>query len=202
MELLARHTKAMQAAGAASIITAALLAVPLFAANEESDTTGLSAHYYADHIVRLFGKTGAEVPGAFDNLSIDTSAFDFAAYTSNTCYRPTENDLAACKEEFGPYADLKGTYNSGALNRILSEVPYLATAAHLAPSPAFTIDIEEKSTRQEPMTIEESTREESEKLWDACQIKEDSQSAAARCYQRNIRRTQEWNRGVEEGNVY
>ncbi len=202
MKHLSNHLKAMQAAGAASIITAALLAVPLFAANDTSETTGLSAHYYADHIVRLFGKTGAEVPGAFANESIETSAFDFAAYMSHTCFRPTDNDLASCKEEFGPYADLKSTYNSGSLRAILTQVPYLLATAHLAPAPVLTIRIENESSSKTFITPEEQTREESKKLWNACQIKEASRSAAARCYQRNIRRTQEWNRGVEEGNVY
>lgn len=199
MDLLTSHLRAMQTSAAASIISAALLALPLLAAHDVSEISGLSSSHYANHIIYLFQKTGAEVPGTFTNLSIETSGFDFAAYMSHTCFRPTENDLPRCEEEFGPFANLKKAYESGELHDILSNVSYLATAANLTPSPKSAVTIEEKKTST---TVEEDVREESKKLWKACQIKEPTRAAAMRCYQRNIRRTQEWNRGVEAGNVY
>lgn len=200
MDLITSHLRAMQTAATASIVSAALLALPLLAANDVSEISGLSKSHYANHIITLFQKTGVEVPGTFTNVSIETSGFDFAAYMSHTCFRPTENDLPRCAEEFGPYADLKNTYENGELHDILKNVSYLEATANLAPSPKAAIKIEE--TKKNSKTIEDNVREESKKLWRACQIKEPTRSAAMRCYQRNIRRTQEWNRGVEEGNVY
>ncbi len=200
MDLLTSHLRAMQTAAAASIVSAALLALPLLAAHDVSEISGLSNSHYANHIVYLFQRTGVEVPGTFTNLSIETSGFDFAAYMSHTCFRATKNDRSRCAEEFGPYANLKETYENGALHSILSEVSYLATAANLTPSPKSAVNIGE--AKKTPKKVEESVRQESKKLWKACQIKEPSREAAMRCYQRNIRRTQEWNRGVEAGNVY
>ncbi len=199
MDLLTSHLRAMQTAAAASIMSAALLALPLLAAHDVSEITGLSRSHYANHIVYLFQKTGAEVPGLFTNLSIETSGFDFAAYMNHTCFRPTKNDLPSCSEEFGPYANLKKTYENGELHGILSNISYLSAAANLTPSPKSVTTIEEKKTSA---TVEEVVRKESKKLWKACQIKEPTRATAMRCYQRNIRRTQEWNRGVEAGNVY
>lgn len=206
MEPITRHLSAMQTAAAASIVTAALLALPLLAAND-AQVTGQGDSFYAQHIVLLFQKTGAQVPGTFDNLSLETSGFDFAAYVSHTCFRPTENDLAACSEEFGPFANLKTTYDSGTLNRILQSTPYLIDAAAFAPTlkkeEIVEPSVENKTipSDAQPTPSEAMIRERSVMLWKECQIKEPTREAASRCYQRNIRRTQEGNENAE-GNVY
>ncbi len=207
MEQLTRQLSAVQTAATASIVTAALLSLPLFAASTDT-TVAIRNEYDAKHLVSVFQKTGAETTGSFTNRSIDESGFDFTAYRSNTCFSPTENDLAACRQEFGAYADLRATYESGELNVILETVPYLKDAAAFAPAPK-TMQTMERSPESEGASnsvqlttpIERLIRERSEKLWKECQIKEPSREAASRCYQRNIRRTQEWNQPAE-GNVY
>lgn len=101
-----RQAHAAQFSAAALLMTVALTALPLLAADQYEET------YYAGQIVQIFQKMGAETPGIYANGSLDTSAFDFASYFGNTCFRPTEFDMAGCKEKFGPYANLKETYDS------------------------------------------------------------------------------------------
>ena len=203
MEQLRTHLHAIQTAAALSLATAALLALPLLAA-DVSSTSGLSDAYFMEHIVSVFEKTGAETAGSFDNDSIETSGFDFAAFVSNTCYHPTEYDVAACKKEFGPYWNLKNVHDDGTLHTILRGVPHLAKAAALVPAPAAERqDEEKKDTGAADNGVlfltpgEREVRERSLKLWDACQEKESTRADASRCYQRNIRRTQLWNPDVD-----
>ncbi len=199
MEQLLCNLRAMQTAATAALVSLALIGLPLLAANDDS-VTGLSNAYYAEHIIKLFQKTGAEVVGTFDNASVSSSGFDFAAYMSHTCFRPTEYDSAGCKREFGPYWNLNTTYHSGALNMILRGTSFLAGAAHLAPTQAVIKKVEEKEVEETntnttlfntPSALE--VRARSVKLWNACQAKESSREEMSRCYQRNIRRTQLWN---------
>ena len=114
--MFSSHLRALQFASAATIVTAGLIALPSLAENLATDK---SADYYASYIAKRFQRVGAEQIGTYDNASIATSAFDFAQYTSNTCYSPTENDIAACKQEFGPFYNLKDTMTRGTLSLIL-----------------------------------------------------------------------------------
>lgn len=198
--LFQTHLRAMQTAAGLCLGTAALIALPLLAADWAPAGTVFPDSYYADHIVKLFQKTGAAARGTFDNLSVGTSAFDLPAYVSHTCFRPTEYDIPRCKAEFGPYFNLKETYNSGMLGDIVRGVPYLAGVANLVPSPTNSVARAEQAIK--PVIVQDSTRKRSVELWRICQEKTGySRADASRCYQRNIRLTQDWSVMVE-GNVY
>lgn len=190
------HLRAMQAAVAVTVVTTAVLGLPLFAAEETE--SGLTDSHYANYIVKRFRKVGSETSGTFDNKTVATSGFDFAAFMSHTCFNQTKNDIASCKEEFGPYFNFKETYESGKLTAILSRVPYLAPAAQIVPTITVKAIVQPKAASGYPQQI---TRERSLELWKICDSHEDTREAAARCYQRNIRRTQEWSAAVR-GNVH
>ncbi len=209
MDQISRQFRAMQAAATASVLTAAVLALPLLAAENSTDFVG---NVDSQNIINLFQKTGAETVSSFDSRSIDSSGFDFAAFISNTCFRPTEFDLASCKEKFGRYADLKATYNSGELYKILSSVSYLAGSAKFAPAPAKlaekakTVSETVKFTRSNDVIYvtdnEREIRERSVKLWRICQTKEFSRADEVSCYQRNINRTALGEERPAEENVF
>lgn len=206
MEQLKSHFTAMQAAAATSIVTAAILALPLFAA-EQSPVQAIWNESDAAHLVSVFEKTGAETVGTFGNRSIDDSGFDFAAYKNNVCFSPTETDIPACKREFNAYADLRQTYKSGQLNAILRTVPYLAGSAHFAPSGSMTQQTLQSSSSsgngvQYVTPSQEALRERSVTLWNVCSKLHLTQAATVRCYQRNIRRTQEWSNPFDTSSVY
>lgn len=190
--LFQSHLRAMQTAAALCLGTAAVIALPLLAAGPSYPDS-----MYADHIVKLFQKTSAESRGNFDNLSVATSAFDLAAYVSHTCFRPTAFDIAGCTAEFGPYFDLKETYNSGKLGEILKGVPYLAGVANLVPSPMNSVA--QAVEVVQPVVQKDSTRERSIELWRICQEKAGYVRAdAAACYQRNLRLTWDFDVTVAE----
>lgn len=198
------HAQAFQVSAAAVLVTAALTALPLLAADQYDSS------YYAGQIVTMFQKTGAPT-GAYSNGSMDTSAFDFAGYFSDTCFRPTDFDMAGCKNRFGPYANLKTTYQSGQLATILRGVSYLKDVANLIPggatassssssssssmyssegvsSSAASSEISSSSPSGNASgTMEEARAERARQVWRICTANHESRAFEVRCYQANMR---------------
>lgn len=211
--LLAHRTGAQ--IGFVAVFSAiAITALPMLAAETFSpDVSGLTNAFFEQHIVKSFEKTGAETTFAFDNKTIDTSAFDFARYASHTCFRATENDKQNCANEFGPYADLKNTLESGKLGTILKGRKYLADATKFVPAEKVTVEqttavasIEttgmpvREAKVDENALYEKMRQDRSKELWTICKRKTLDERTSMRCFQRNLRFTTD--KGMSEENVY
>ncbi len=197
-----RHAAAIQLSVGAALVTAAMVALPLLA-----QPTG-----YGDYIVKRFQKTGAESGAGFDNRFVETNAFDFAAYFSHTCFRPTEYDRAGCEREFGPeYWNLYETLASGKLKEILASYKHLNGAEKaVTPKPvtkANDVTADSKSwTEATPKDdgMYQKTRDARAKtLWATCQKQSNDRADAGRCYRRNVRllNQESWDLDVAS-NVY
>ena len=219
MSSLSRHLSAMQAAAAVTLTTAALTALPLLAADQYDES------YYANQVVQTFQKMGAMSTDSYVNTSMDTSGFDFATFFSDTCYRPTEFDMQGCKDKFGPYANLKNTYESGKLASILRRVPYLKAVAALVPQSAAVSSVSSsamsssssssmssatESGAQQMTTSSASSdsyhgeerTDRAAQVWTLCVKKFEERKGQAACYQRNIRLIMERTEPVTENVVY
>ncbi len=226
MSSLLRHTRALQFSAAATLFTAAVTALPLLASDQFDEA------YYGNQIVQIFQKMGAESIGFYSNGSLDTSAFDFASYFSNTCFRPTDFDMPSCKEKFGPYANLKETYDSGKLAMILSRVSYMKDIAKLLPTSAelssssssssssdssassssSASSVAPASTSSVSSSVTSSASSSSSDLmdrndrasfvWKLCVKKFITREKSVACYQRNIRLIMERMEPVDENLVY
>lgn len=218
MSTLFRQARAMQFSAASLVITAAITALPLLAADQFDDA------YYANQIVSVFQKMGAgSTAGIYNNGSLETSAFDFASFFSHTCYRPTEFDMPTCKEKFGPYANLKQTYDSGKLGMIFSGVSYLKDLALLmpgsygpppsSPSSSETPSSVSSSVSPAPAAVSSSVsspassdpmgrQDRASQVWALCVKKFPERNEAVACYQRNIRLIMERTEAVVDNLVY
>ncbi len=217
MSSLLRQTRALQFSAAATLMTAAITALPLLAADQFEES------YYANQIVQKFQKMGAESVGFYSNGSLDTSSFDFASYFSDTCYRPTDFDMPGCKEKFGPYANLKQTYESGALKTIVGRVSYLKDLAKLLPgsygpppsSSSSSSSMSSSASSASPVTETPSVSSSSSsstdlmdrtdrasQVWKLCVNKFITREKSVACYQRNIRLIMERTEAVDENLVY
>lgn len=203
MDSLSLHSRALKASCAALAVTLLMSALPLMAAEQPSDVTGLSDAAYAERIVRTFQRSGADIPTAgYDNQTIETSAFDFTAYVRHMCFRPVQSDREQCAELFGPYASLWKTAKSGKLAEILRAYPYLRDAARFVPedpslgkAPTETstmiVDVPEPAADMPTEAQLENERRElrSKELWTVCRSRFSDAVEASRCYQSNIRLT-------------
>ncbi len=217
MTTLFQQTRALQFSVASLLVTAAITALPLLAADQYDEP------YYAHQVVQAFQKLGAESVGIFSNGSLDTSAFDFASYFGHTCYRPTAFDMPRCKEKFGPYANLQETYNSGALKAILSQVSYLKDIASLLPGsygpppssssesssassvePVATPSVSSTSSSSSSSSASEllDRTDRASEVWNLCLEKFVAREEAVKCYQRNIRLIMERREPVDGNLVY
>lgn len=198
--------KAFQFAASATMMTAAIIALPLLAQTDASEmiqpdvsapSSDYGMAYYAKQIASRFARIGAE-SGIYNNLSINSSAFDLVQYMSDSCYNVTDVNTAACKQQYGPYYNLRATMDSGALKTILMGYPYFTGVDNLFPAPA-----QEKSQIRklsEPEVIRLQIDHRSREVWETCQARFDERMEQNRCYQRNIRLTT--NRRIDvEGNV-
>lgn len=215
MSFLLRQTRAAQFSAAAVLMTAAITALPLLATDQFGES------YYANQIVQSFQKLGAESGSYYNNTALATSAFDFGSYFANTCYRPTDFDMPRCTTKFGPYANLKTTYDSGALKSILSRISYLkdignmlpgsasyappasssmssssSSAASIAPAP-IVIPSYSSSASSSLSAIEVNRTDRASQVWKLCVINTTRENAV-KCYQRNIRLIMERTEDVEE----
>lgn len=213
--ILLAHRKGAQIGFVVAFSTIALTALPMLAADMtfEPNMSGLTNAFYQNHIISAFEKTGAETTFAFDNKTIDTSAFDFARYASHTCFRATENDKPNCEKEFGPYADLKGTLESGKLATILKGRQYLTDASKFLPAESVVAETTNSVTSiettgmpgrevkvDENALFETMRQDRSKELWKICKRKNLDERTSMRCFQRNLRfMTDE---GMNEENVY
>ncbi|HRH93978.1 MAG TPA: hypothetical protein PKV72_05620 [Candidatus Peribacteria bacterium] len=205
--VLRRHSSALQFAAACVLTSLAVIGLPLFAEN----STSVPSTAYGDYIVRRFQKTGAETAQSFDNRYVETNAFDFAAYFSHTCFRPTEYDMAACEREFGPYANLKDTLTSGQLGGILTRYKYLSGAEKaVTPEPVTktnepkpSVYVAPQQTNIEASAIQKERDVRAKQIWAVCQKRSSDRSEAGRCYRRNVRllSQESWTLDVES-NVY
>lgn len=212
--VLFTHRKGAQIGFGITFSAIAITALPMLAAETFSpDISGLTDAFFQQHIVSSFEKTGAETTFAFDNKTIDTSAFDFARYASHTCFRATENDKQNCANEFGPYADLKSTLESGKLGTILKGRQYLADASKFIPEEKLaekavttvaSIETTGMPVREEKVDenalYEEMRQDRSKQLWKICKRKNLDERTSMRCFQRNLRYTTD--EGMSEENVY
>lgn len=223
MSTLFRQTRAMQFSAASLVITAAITALPLLAADQFDDA------YYANQIIQVFQKIGASsTAGIYNNGSMETSAFDFASFFSHTCYRPTEFDMPVCKEKFGPYANLKQTYDSGKLGMIFSGVTYLKDVAQLVPgsygpapssstssssetsssSMSSSVSSAPASSVSSSMSSSASSfdlmdrKDRASQVWTLCVKKFPERNESVGCYQRNIRLIMERMEAVDNHLVY
>ncbi|MBP9850403.1 MAG: hypothetical protein KBC47_01800 [Candidatus Peribacteraceae bacterium] len=220
MSTLFRQTRAMQFSAVSLVITAAITALPLLAADQFDDA------YYTNQIVQVFQKIGASsTAGIYNNGSMETSAFDFASFFSHTCYRPTEFDMPGCKEKFGPYANLKQTYDSGKLGMIFSGVPYLKDLAKIVPgnyghapsssassvssspvnssassAPASSVSSSVSSSASSFDLMDRKDR--ASQVWALCVKKFPERNESVGCYQRNIRLIMERMEAVDDHLVY
>lgn len=189
-----RHVRAVEAAAASVLLTAAVTSLPLLAADQYDES------YYANYIVSVFQKVGAENTNVYSTGDLASSAFDFARYFSDTCFRPTTFDEAGCKEKYGPYANLKETYDSGTLATLLSRTPHLKGIVHLLPGGAALQNSSSSSVpatiapsvviptaQPAQSTIDEERTERGARVWKICGKKFDNRNDATLCYQRNIR---------------
>lgn len=212
LSALPRQINALTVSAAIALGSTLLVSLPLLASDNPA-ITGLSEGYYSQNVATMFQRTGAMQQGmSFDSTTVESSPFDFAAYVSHTCYRPTEHDMPRCQELFGPYADLRWTLETGRLAMILKRYAYLASAATLVPQPTEEV-AEEKvqhsvvtpttTTAQEMDTTDEAERLRSraKQVWESCSVRSISRSDAVRCYQRNVRLTTVRSEMVP-GNVY
>lgn len=202
------HTRALQFSAASVLFTAAVTALPLFAASE-FDTS-----YFDRQIVQTFQKLGAATTNDYNNGSLATSAFDFAMYFSDTCYRPTEFDTPRCTEKFGPYANLKETYESGALAAIMNRVSYLKGITALLPGGTVTSSSSSSSSSlsssapASDVLSSSSSRDllnradRGHQVWNLCTKKTLTRGLAVRCYQRNIRLITERIEPIDESLIY
>ncbi len=202
MSSLFHHTRALQFSAVATLVTAGLTVLPLLAADQYDEP------YYANQIVQTFQKMGAQTTYVYNNGSLATSAFDFASYFSSTCYRPTTFDMPGCKEKFGPYANLKETYESGKLAMILSRVSYLKNIAKFLPG-AFAISLSSAPNHSTSVSSSSSSstdltnrNERASQVWKLCVNKFMTREKSVRCYQRNIRLIVERTEPVAENLVY
>ncbi len=183
------HLRAIQFASIATFVTAGLMALPSFASDTQETYGSLDASM--QYIATRFQKVGAEQVGAYDNSTIATSAFDFTQYVSHTCYHPTENDIETCKQEFGPFYNLKETMESGALYVILKSRPYYAGAEqfvvprHIADALLIDGSSARALSDEEVAQLDRDAR--AKLIWHTCQFQYDSGKDASACYQRNIR---------------
>lgn len=218
MSTLLRHTHALQATGATALLTAAVMALPLLAADQYDEP------YYAGQVVSIFQKMGAQGNlNIYNNGSLTTSAFDFAMYFSDTCYRLTDFDIPGCKEKFGPYANLKTTYDSGQLAAIFRRYNYLAGIVPLLPQSATAMNFSSSSssvssapstfTRVQPSPTfsssssvsnepRENRGDRGSQLWAICTKRFSNRGQASYCYQRNIRMIMERTENITEDLVY
>lgn len=209
------HRTGAQIGFVATFSAIALTALPMLAADMtfEPNVSGLTNAFYQNHIISTFEKTGAETTFAFDNKTLDTSAFDFTRYASHTCYRATENDKPNCDKEFGPYADLKSTLESGKLGTILKGRKYLADAGKFVPAEKVTAETTNSVTSiettgmpareakvDENALFEEMRQDRSKELWTICKRKNLDERTSMRCFQRNLRFTTD--KDMSEENVY
>lgn len=217
MSSLLRHMSAMQFSAAALVTTVAVSALPLLAADQYDDT------YYGNQIVQLFQKIGAESVGSYNNGSLETSAFDFASFFSHTCYRPTDFDMPGCKEKFGPYANLKTTYDSGRLAAIFSRVSYLADITKLLPG-SYGAKPTESSASSSSSALSTSSvssvsslsssssssfsadlmdrTDRASMVWKLCVKKFSDRNQSVACYQRNIRLIMDRVEAVDANLIY
>ncbi len=199
MTSVPRQLRAVEFAAITTFLTAALVGLPLLAATSPSDITGPGNQYYADYIVSRFQRLGAP-SGIYDNLTINSSAFDLVQYMSDGCYRPNDHALPACKQEFGPYYNLKDTMDNGTLASILGRYQYFAGVDKLFPASLQPgKEVKELSPDAElRLEIDQRSRQ----VWDICQKMYSDRHDQSRCFQRNIRLTvQRMNLDVEEGNI-
>ena len=137
--------------------------------------------------------------GVYDNLTVNSSAFDLVSYMSDGCYRPSENGIDSCKQQFGPYYNLKQTMDSGALKTLLMQYPYFSGVDKLFPAPTpdeSTTTKKLSENQQIQLQIDSRSRD----VWDFCQRQSEDRMSQNRCYQRNIRLTLDRNDDIE-GNV-
>lgn len=215
MSTLLRHTRALQASAAAALVTVAVMALPLSAADQFDES------YYAGQIVTIFQRMGAEQKDLYSNGSLATSAFDFAVYFSHTCYRPTDFDMPGCKEKFGPYANLRTTYESGQLAAIFRRYSHLSGIAALVPQSGVATSSSSSSSSSSsapsmPSTVQPDSGSSSSvsteprlqradrggQVWAICTKKFLSRTDATLCYQRNIRLIMERTEEITEDLVY
>lgn len=202
--ILLTHRKGAQIGFVAAFGALAITALPMLAAEMtfEPNVSGLTEAFYQNHIISAFEKTGAETTYTFDNKTLDTSAFDFARYASHTCYRATENDKTNCEKEFGPYADLKNTLESGKLSTILKGRQYLKDASKFLPAETVVAEPTNSATSiettgmparevkvDENALYEKMRQDRSKELWKICKRKSLDERTSMRCFQRNLRFT-------------
>ena len=169
-----KHLRAFEFAAVTSVVAAAVFGLPLLAADEAPNLSGFDDKYYAEHIILKFQKIGAE-SSIYDNKTVNSSAFDLVQYMSDTCYRPTQNDIPSCKDKFGSYFNLKATMDSGDLASILTLRPYFFGVDKLFPaSPA--------SVAEPELTVDDRSHE----IWSVCQEMFSDRFDQSRCFQRNI----------------
>ncbi|MFA5800192.1 MAG: hypothetical protein WC840_04505 [Candidatus Peribacteraceae bacterium] len=199
MTSMSRQLRAVEFAAISTFLTAALIGLPLLAATNSSDSTGPGNQYYAEYIVSRFQRLGAP-GGIYDNLTINSSAFDLVQYMSDVCYRPNDNSLPACKQEFGPYYNLKDTMDNGTLASILDRYPYFAGVEKLFPASSQPGKEAQKLSPDAELQLEIDQR--SRQVWDICQKMYSDRNDQSRCFQRNIRLVvQRTDLDVEEGNI-
>ncbi|MDD5055001.1 MAG: hypothetical protein PHZ00_01900 [Candidatus Peribacteraceae bacterium] len=200
-----RNLKAFQFAASATLMTAAVVTLPLFAQVDVTvtpptttpATTELGMEYFAGQIASRFARIGAE-SGIYDNLTINSSAFDLVQYMSDGCYNVSDVNTETCKQQYGPYYSLKETMDSGALKTILMGYPYFTGVDKLFPAPTPAESHVRKLSEPEVFRLQIDHR--SREVWDTCQAQFDDRMEQNRCYQRNIRLTT--NRNIDvEGNV-
>jgi hypothetical protein len=122
--------------------------------------------------------------------------------------------MPGCKEKFGPYANLRTTYDSGKLATILSRVSYLKDVALLLPG--------DTKPRIEPVSVETGSvstpdpsstnsaeadfatlrKNRAAAVWKLCSKKFTTHEEATSCYQRNIRLITERTEDVSVHLVY
>lgn len=195
------HSRASQLGALVATISMALMSLPTFA-----QTEGQAIDIQYSHtIASAFRRPG--LPTSYDNTTLQNSAFDFQAYVSHTCFKPTEFDKPTCKEAFGPYADFRETLESGKLDAILRHHGVIVSVAE---QPTIVASIAEKVTQEEKsrevaLTDEElyarKLQERSQQVWNACVARYNSQEGRNSCFQRNDRLVQNFDVAVR-GNVF
>ncbi len=199
------HSTAAQAAAATALATIAMIGLPVMAEHfpvrhvavmtqecvhegkqdcviENIDAT------YSQAIIARFNKIGKN--GSFyDNKNIQTSSFDFPAYVSNTCFNPTSNDMARCRAEFGPYANLKETLFSGKLLDILYVNKHsIGRAYTLVPTVINQVKSGTLAAKDSYSTYLQSQQARASIVWGACQSRyPSSRSTQNKCFQANHR---------------